>query len=49
MFPEAAQVADPVPIRFRTIPSPAIRSTDWLELNNKIFELVRADPSLLAS
>ena len=46
MFPEAAQVADPVPIRFRTIPSPAIRSTDWLELNNKIFELVRADPSL---
>jgi L-asparaginase len=46
MFPEVNQVAETVPIRFRAIPSPAIQATDWLELCDKISQVVRDDPSL---
>ena len=46
MFPEINEVAEVVPIRFRTLPSPSIQATDWLELNEKISEIVRDDLSL---
>jgi len=46
MFPEVNEVAEPVPVRFRALPSSSITATDWLELNDKITDLVRADPSL---
>jgi L-asparaginase len=46
MFPEVNEVAEVVPVRFRTLPSPAIQATDWLELNDKISEVVRSDSSL---
>ena len=46
MFPEINEVAEAVPIRFRTLPSPSIQATDWLELNDKISEIVRDDLSL---
>jgi L-asparaginase len=46
MFPEISEVADAVPIRFRALPSSSIQATDWLELNDKISEIVR-DDSLL--
>jgi len=46
MFPEVDEVAEVVPVRFRAIPSPSIQPTDWLELNDKISEVVRNDSSL---
>jgi L-asparaginase len=44
MFPEINEVAEAVPIRFRALPSPSIQPVDWLELNDKISEVVRDDP-----
>jgi len=46
MFPETKEVAETVPIRFRTISSSAFQAKDWLELNDKISEIVAVDPSL---
>jgi len=46
MFPETDQVAEVVPIRFRAVPSPAIQVTDWLELSDKISQVLRDDRSL---
>lgn len=45
-FPEAYEVADVVPVRFRAIISPAIGPADWLELNAFIHETVAKDPAL---
>jgi L-asparaginase len=46
MFPEANQIADIFPIRFRAIVSPAITPFDWIELSNKISSVVRELPAV---
>lgn len=46
MFPEVSQVAEVVPVRFRAIISPAITPRDWIDLVNKISEIVSADPAI---
>ena len=46
MFPEATSEFDVVPVRLQAIDSKAMTSSDWLELNRKISEVVKADPSL---
>jgi L-asparaginase len=46
MFPEIDQVADVVPVRFRAVVSPAITPSDWIELSNKITQVVRDHPDI---
>jgi L-asparaginase len=46
MFSEIATIADVIPIRFRAVVSPAITPTDWIELSNKITDVVRAHPDI---
>jgi L-asparaginase len=46
MFPEVNQIADLVPVRFRAIVSPAITPADWIELSNKIEDVMRRDRTI---
>jgi L-asparaginase len=45
-FPEASAACEVVPVRFRAINSVAMTTSDWLDLNRKIGEVVSADPSI---
>jgi L-asparaginase len=44
--PEAAEVADPVPIKYSTVPSTSIGPREWLVLSALVQATVEADPSL---
>jgi L-asparaginase len=46
MFPETNQICDVVPVRFRSVVSPAITPADWIELSNEIGRIVRIGPSV---
>lgn len=46
MFPEVNQIADVIPVRFRAVVSPAITTSDWIELSNKIADVVREYPDI---
>ncbi|MEE2688250.1 MAG: asparaginase [Pseudomonadota bacterium] len=45
-FPETLDQGDVVPIRLRAMPSTAIGPAEWLEINEKIHQLVADDPTL---
>lgn len=46
LFPEVHRFAEVVPVRFRTLLSPLISPSDWLDLNRLIHDLLAKDPSL---
>ena len=45
-FPETLDQGDVVPVRLRAMPSTAIGPAEWLEINEKIHQLVNDDPAL---
>jgi len=45
-FPEATAGYEIVPVRFRAINSVAMTTSDWLDLDRKISDVVGADPSI---
>ena len=45
-FPETLQQGDIVPVRLRAMPSTSIGPAEWLEINEKIHQLVADDPAL---
>ena len=45
-FPEAAEAAEVVPLRFRSVASPAITPADWLALDAAVHDAVACEASL---